>query len=135
MTRFAIDISNFVDRTKEKLDLVVRKVTLEVFTGVIMRTPVETGRARGNWATAAAVIPSGFDPEKKDKGGAATVAAMTQIVGTMVAGDIMNLANSVPYILRLEEGHSGQAPAGMVVTTLKEHPAVVSRAARQARNS
>jgi hypothetical protein len=51
----------------------------------------------------------------------------------MTAGKIIFLTNTLPYILRLEEGYSKQAPIGMVYTTLREFPQVVESAAGSVR--
>jgi hypothetical protein len=43
------------------------------------------------------------------------------------AGDTIYLTNNLPYIRRLEEGYSQQAPAGMVALTVQEFAQVVNQ--------
>ena len=43
------DIENLSDRTIRKLNKIVKVAAMELFKSVIMMTPVDTGRARGNW--------------------------------------------------------------------------------------
>jgi hypothetical protein len=48
---FELDIQRFVDKANGNINLVVRKVALDLFTRVIMKSPVDTGRfgAIGRW--------------------------------------------------------------------------------------
>ena len=49
---FAIDIAKFINKTNVNLDLVIRKIIFEVFKRIVLRTPCDTGRARGGWQVA-----------------------------------------------------------------------------------
>ena len=42
---FNADLQRFADKTGVKLDLVVRKVALDIYEKVTVKTPVDTGRA------------------------------------------------------------------------------------------
>ena len=42
-------------------------------------------------------------------------------------GDTIYLANNLPYIRKLEEGSSQQAPAGMVALSVQEFSAIVDK--------
>lgn len=101
------------------MDLVIRKVALELFQRVILRSPVDSGRFRGNWQVAIGNIPAGT-LELEDKTGTATVNKIQAATLGLKAGQIIYLANNLPYAQRLEDGHSGQAPAGMVALTAQE---------------
>lgn len=127
---FALDVAKWVEKAKGRQDIVVRKVCLEIFRRVIMRTPVKTGRARGNWQCAIGDVPAGTI-ELNDADGSATVSAVDAVVANVKAGDVIYLVNNVPYILKLENGSSKQAPAGMVGMTLTEFGAVVEEAAKE----
>ena len=48
---FASDVAKFAKLTNSSLDETGRAITLELFGSVIKDTPVDTGRARGNWQT------------------------------------------------------------------------------------
>ena len=134
MGTFALDISKWIEKAKGRETIVVRKVALDIFRRVILRTPVDTGRARGNWQCAIEDIPTAalatVDPD-----GGATVASAADIVQSMKAGDRIFLVNNVVYILSLEDGHSKQAPAGMVGITLTEFGAVVDQAVDEAKSA
>lgn len=103
-----------------------RKVALELFKRVIYKTPVDTGRARSNWQVTIGTTASGT-VEIDDKSGAATMGKAVADSRGFKAGDTIYLTNNLPYIRRLEEGWSRQAPAGMVALTVQEFAAVVNQ--------
>lgn len=115
---FAVDIDKFIDElVPEQILLLTRGVSLQVLTGVIEMTPVDTGRARGNWITSvAAPISSPID--RLDKSGDATKAAGSDVIGSMSVPEIVYVQNNLPYIEYLEGGSSTQAPLGMVAVTV-----------------
>lgn len=130
---FELQIQRFVDKANGNIDLVVRKVSLDLFKRVIMKSPVKTGRFKGNWQAAIGSMPPG-KLETTDKGGAATIARVAAEALKMSAGLVIYLVNNLPYSRRLEYGHSKQAPAGMVRLSVQEYGAVVTNAANEVRN-
>ena len=128
---FKLDIAKWVEKAGDRADLVVRKVALDMFTKVVLKTPVDTGRARGHWSAGVNNVPAGLTG-RLDKSGAGAIAGITATVTTARAGDRIYLANNLPYIVRLEYGHSKQAPAGMVRTTIDEFQSAINRAASEA---
>jgi hypothetical protein len=126
-SRFTAQIAAFVEKAQGNIDLVVRKVALEMFTRVILKSPTDTGRFRGNWQVAIGSIPSGT-LALDDKAGTATIAKVQAEVLKLEAGQVIYLTNSLPYATRLEYGWSNQAPNGMVRLTIMEWNQVVSGA-------
>lgn len=116
---FGDQIAAFSEKTEEKISVAVRKISLELFSRVILKTPVDTGRARANWQVAIGGAPDGT-LELEDKSGTATISAATATASGLRAGDVIFLVNNLPYIQRLEDGYSGQAPAGMVGLSIQE---------------
>lgn len=127
---FEIDIARFVAKAKGNIDLVIRKIALDMFTRVILKSPVDTGRFRGNWQVAIESIPSGT-LALDDKTGTATISKVTAVTLGLRAGQTITLVNNLAYARALEYGHSKQAPAGMVRLTLTEFGAVVTKAANE----
>lgn len=125
---FELDIARFVEKAKGNVDLVVRKVALDLFKRVIMKSPVDTGRFRGNWQVAIGSIPAGT-LQIDDKAGTATIAKVTAATMRLQAGQVITLVNNLVYARALEYGHSKQAPNGMVRLTVTEYGAIVNRAA------
>lgn len=110
---FTRDLKRFSDRSIDEADHVKRAVALELFSGVIRDTPVDTGRARGNWQTnTGAPIKSIL--ERDDESGEAARKDAERVVGQSSLKDTLYLSNNLPYIEPLENGSSTQAPEGMV---------------------
>ncbi len=116
-------------RTKGKinrkdLDSAFRLISLGIYKDVIIGTPVDTGRARGNWQLALSRVPSGTS-NKKDKavqGSMSGPASSTVREGEMKMkahkiGSSVFIANNLAYIGELEEGQSKQN-AGFVQNAL-----------------
>lgn len=103
-------------------DAIVRKVAMAVDRVVVTTTPVDTGRARANWQAAIGAAPGGeVGAYPAGKGGATGAAAAAQamaqangVIAGYKGGDVIHLTNNLPYIGRLNEGSSDQAPAGFV---------------------
>lgn len=128
-TKFAINVRKWAEVAELSLEQTVRAATLEVFGSVIRKSPVDTGRFKGNWQ----IDQRGFDYEKFDPSGEKTLSLITTKVSQSEVGGIVSLINSLPYAERLEFGYSGQAPQGMVRLTAMEFEAAAKTAAAKAR--
>lgn len=124
---FAKDFERFAKLTNASLDETGRAIALELFSGVIKDTPVDTGRARGNWQASIGVpetgqiaggdesktetpAPNGDGPKTAE-----AIRAVDGIIDKFGMGRVIYLSNNLPYIYRLEfMKWSDQAPAGMV---------------------
>lgn len=127
---FADDVSAFVRKTEAKIETAIRKIAIDVFTEVVLMTPVDTGRARGNWQVAIGSIPSGT-LELDDKDGTATIAKVQADALGLKAGQSIYLVNNLEYITALEFGHSKQAPSGMVRLTVQRWVPIVEKVGRE----
>lgn len=110
---FAIDLKRFGDVTRKEAETIFQKIAIDLDTRVVLGTPVDEGRARGNWFPSLNT-PSSEVSDKVDPSGSLAIAAATSTAASSKLGDIIWLTNNLPYILPLENGHSGQAPEGMV---------------------
>lgn len=115
---FAIDLRKFGKVTRDQASIIFRKIALELDQRVVLGTPVDTGRARGNWFPSINVPATGTTTDT-DPSGAKALAAINAVVGSAELGDTVWLTNNLPYILPLENGHSQQAPQGMVDINLE----------------
>ena len=141
MSTFKLDISKFIDKTSKTADAEVRKICLDLLTGIVLKTPVDTGRARANWFTSIGSPSNETTNFTADAGRGITApnqsaASITAISrgGADIAkatGNILWITNNLPYIYRLEfgtynagpktaGGFSRQAPAGMVRVTVND---------------
>jgi hypothetical protein len=125
---FTLDIQRFVDKAKGNIDLVVRRVSLDVFRRVILKSPVDTGRFKGNWQVGIGSYPT-TTLNVLDKTGQVAINKAAGAAATLQAGQTIYLVNNLPYAIGLEFGKSKQAPAGMVRLTIAEFGGIVNRAA------
>lgn len=116
---FAQQVRAFTEDAKEKTALAVKRIALEMFERVILRSPVDTGRFRGNWQVGIGNIPAGT-LRLDDKSGRATISKAQAAALRLEPGQTITLVNNLPYGPRLENGWSKQAPAGMVALTVQD---------------
>lgn len=145
-TGFSLDISKWIEKAGGNMDAVVRKIAFDIGARIIMRTPVDKGRARGNWVLGVGHPVINPDTSKCDRyrtkanpRGAGNSSAKADLLVGLDAykpgkDQSIFITNSVPYIGRLEYGWSKQAPTGMVRVTLAEFGAVAQGAVRDAQN-
>lgn len=58
-TSFGRQLRSWSELTGESMDDVARGFTFEISREIINRTPVDTGRLRGNWQATINTVPSG----------------------------------------------------------------------------
>jgi len=93
----------------------IKQLVIESTAEVVKRTPIDTGWARANW------IPSIGQSIAETTGQQEAVTTSRQEAGiaevltsyTLNRGNLF-ITNNVPYINKLNEGTSTQAPAGFV---------------------
>lgn len=101
-------------------DRLVRRCALATDAAVVIATPVDTGRARANWQVELGQAASGVigDPGNKkeafDKSGQGAVSEGRKVIAGYKSGTSVNITNNLPYIERLNDGWSAQAPSGFV---------------------
>lgn len=119
MSTFTLDVSNFVDKASKTADAEVRKICLDLVTGIVLKTPVDTGRARANWFTSVG-SPRADTTVSTEPSGSSTISSALGPI-SKATGNVLWITNNLPYIYRLEfEGWSKQAPAGMVRITIND---------------
>ena len=116
---FAEQLAAFAEKTKLGMDVVVRKVAIDITSSLIMRAPVKTGRFRANWLLGIGSVDTSTS-ETLDPSGTATLGQIFEQIATAKAGGVIYITNSLPYAIPLENGHSKQAPYGFVRITAVE---------------
>lgn len=108
-------------KVEDRLQKAVRLTALQAFRNVVQATPVDTGMAKLSWnidinvidvkvAAAPAQAPdASFDGSEK----------ALQAVASFKLDDIIYISNNLPYIRRLNDGHSKQAPSGFIDTEIE----------------
>ena len=108
LRQFRVDLRKFAKSLDIKIETVMRRTSLGVFTGVVKRTPVDKGTARASWQLSVNTVSD----DVYDIGGAklssagATAVAKKQLAGLkdIKAYDMVVISNNVPYIEKLEYG-------------------------------
>jgi len=90
----------------------------------------EGGHFRANWQLGIGSLPTG-EVEGVDPSGAATKAKAEAAIPAKAAGHVYYFGNNLPYAIPLEEGHSTQAPYGMVGLTAVRFTEFAEKAAAE----
>lgn len=140
MARTLTDLANEMDALAAKIGGASSSVAVDtamtILSDLVQVTPVDTGAALSNWqvtldSPATDVIPA-YSPAKRGKmvkgvwvhaadpiatshaNIAPTLAAARTILFTKRPGQVIYITNNLPYIQRLNDGSSEQAPGGYV---------------------
>lgn len=107
---------------------IIRAAALAMDTSVVVTTPVDTGRARGNYVTSIGV-PSGEVFDVSGAGAATTSLSQGRSVISRwkLAMPAIFITNNLPYIMKLDTGSSAQAPNGMSRAALAVGQLVVKK--------
>jgi hypothetical protein len=133
---FVLDLSKFTDKAVGNTEKVFRASSISLFRNVIRRTPVRSGRLKGNWQVdinqpaTGEVDSSDQSPINTLDGGS----ARKVVAGVMPAklDDSIFLVNNLPYARIIENGnYSDQAPSGMVGVSIAEFQREVDKQARK----
>lgn len=126
------DLPSFSKRIGRRADQVaagVNAVKIQaagaVLRDLVTATPVDTGRARGNWQVGLG------SPVRDARGVVALGAAISQGLGKAARakeGQDIYVSNNVEYIQALNDGWSAQAPAGFVEATITRVLALIRSA-------
>lgn len=108
------DVEAIIAEVEAAASRVVKAIAINVTAELVERTPVDTGWASANW------VPSVGAPSDVVAGSpdAVTTTAREDGLAAVARYRLEDgpafVSNNVPYIGRLNEGHSAQAPAGFV---------------------
>lgn len=132
MGTFSLKINEYVESSLQEIEETHGSIILELFTGVILDSPVLEGRLRGNWIMTEQSPAGGnvesvgttYESESKNKEegvrGKLTAAKFNEVANHINKLDLRKdfkvyLTNNLPYAYRIEyDGWSGKAPEGMV---------------------
>ncbi len=131
LREFLIQIRDHQSGIPRLVQDVHRKLTLEGLRRITMRTPVETGHAKINWQIGVGEMPQGVKGKrvrrKKGEPRADSNAAFAKVmaeegpkVEQIPPFGVSFVTNNVEYIGDLEDGHSRQAPQGMMALSFAE---------------
>lgn len=88
---------------------------------LVYETPVDTSKALSNWGLSIKSVGAyrdayvaGAGGSTRDPSAEAAIAAAEAVLKRVRPGQVLTLFNSAPYIQRLNDGYSKQAPAGFI---------------------
>lgn len=113
IAEFTDELRLEIRRTVDDVVKAKKLIALEALRRIIQKTPVDTGRARGNWQVSLELLAEENWSKDPLSEGAAYLSKLRDF-------EILYIFNNVEYVIYLEEGHSSQAPQGMVAITLQE---------------
>lgn len=128
--KFQLDLSRFAETAGDRAEIAIRKIALDLFTAIVRRTPVDTGRARSSWTLGIDKAITTVAPKSKAKTGAGTATkralAHTAKLSKYRIGQSIFIVNNLEYIVFLEDGTSDQAPFGMVKVAIADIQTAIS---------
>jgi hypothetical protein len=142
MADFMSVIEGWQADTEERVDSILQKTTIMIGESLVMLTPVDTGRLRGNWQLTIDRT-SNNSLIRYDQDGQSTINDIATDAKTFTAGQMAYIQNHVLYGNDIEwglyngptakvtdEGFSRQAPQGIVRITEMEFLRIVNDAVR-----
>ena len=140
MAKWTMDISKLAEKRKVEIQKVRKNYAFALYSSIVRKTPVDTGRARANWNISVGKedATTTEDTRRSPK----PISQMPEPKGD----ESIFISNNLPYITTLEyggypnppkkdggktiNGYSRQAPNGMVGVTLANNEAIFEAAVR-----
>lgn len=129
---FTLDVKAFCEKAKKNPEIVMRQVSMKLFSAIIKSSPVDTGRFHGNWQTTGVTPATGLIAGVDPTGNKAVNSAATYITNSP-NWDVFTLTNNLPYAQRLEYGWSKQAPVGFVRVNIARFNSLLAEEAAKVR--
>lgn len=126
--QFRAQVRKFRKRIRENSERAWRGFAFNVAREIVMRSPVDLGRFRGNWNVQFDTSPQ--TSEGLDRDGGPTLQRIASQLAGYKSGKRFWLLNHLPYSIPLEYGHSRQAPQGMVRLTVQRARPLMREAVR-----
>ncbi|MNE17392.1 hypothetical protein D3C76_888470 [compost metagenome] len=104
--------SLFTGLVEEALTQRVRVIALAMLNEIVMRSPVDTGRFRGNNIVSVGA-PVYTSSANVDPTGSETIQQCVRVTTGLEPYTQVFIQNNLIYAVPLEDGHSQQAPAGI----------------------
>ncbi len=112
MAGWSIPPTAFITQVEGDMTKQLRIIAMALLGEIILRSPVDTGRFRGN-TTVTINSPVFAAMETYDKTGGATLAKGAAALKGLKPFSLIYIQNNLPYAEKLENGHSKQAPSGV----------------------
>ena len=144
MAQWSLDLREYAKKKGVEIKDVQKSYAFAVYASVVKKTPVDTGRARGNWNISVGSPDTSTSESKVPKYNS------SDSIPEPRGDESIFISNNLPYITTLEyggfpnppkkdggktvNGFSKQAPAGMVGVTLANNERIFDAAVRAVRS-
>lgn len=112
---FRLQIDKEMQDLHDRVVELTRIIALDAYSSVKEKTPIDTGFARNSW-----FVDLGDGAFRSSNGGSDTTQQDVDRIKGSRPFQAITIANGAEYIGALEDGHSRQAPSGMVAVTISE---------------
>jgi len=109
---FTAAVNKAIDQfTAKDAKVFLNKISIEAFTRLVYRSPVDTSRFRSSWRVGVNSRPSGEtgDVDHIIPPDVPINTALPELLSSKI-GDVVYMVDNVPYAEELEHGKSSQAP-------------------------
>ena len=159
MAKWTMDLNKYCKDKEVEFKKVRKNYAFALYTSIVKKTPVDTGRARGNWNISVGKPDDFVDEDIKKSQVSAKMKKNQSELDKANGDETIYIANNLPYIttleyggfpspvkkgtkvskkgekparyeLRSENGYSKQAPEGMVGVTLANNKNIFDSAVR-----
>lgn len=127
-----------IEKNNEKI---IREAGTELFSKIVDRTPVgdesrwkspaskdyRPGKLKANWLASLGSPSSVRRDDLRDTSGGSTKSAIKSVLAGWKSNLTAYLSNNQPYVDRVENGWSSQAPSGMVKRTVAGWKQILDR--------
>lgn len=129
---FSSQLKQWANKKNLSMHKAIAMTAIRLGTNIIERTPIDTGRAKGNWLPA---YGSADTDTSESRTASEAIAALSVkfTVAEVGRNSSIFITNSLPYVNRLEYGYSKQAPNGMVRLSVAEFREILTREANNAK--
>lgn len=126
MGKGLLDLAESLERKAKSIDEAASKLAVDTALTIVAdlayKTPVDTSQALSNWiVTVGSPSSEKIKPHYPGEGGstqkasaAETINKAREVLKSKKPGQVIFITNNLPYIRRLNDGYSKQAPAGFV---------------------
>lgn len=99
-------------KAEKEIAKFIAEAAIDVVSSVAQQTPIKSGQAQANWLTAIGKQFSYYIANAEDNSGwYDSVEWARNALKTVKYNDVIHITNNVPYIVKLNQGTSAQAPA------------------------
>lgn len=121
-----LDLAKSLEDKAAEIEKAASKAAIDAALAIVgnlaYATPVDTSKALSNWqvtldnpaTTYIGPHSPGFNGSTYRASAAETIARAKAVLTAKKPGQPIYITNNAPYIVRLNDGYSGQAPAGFV---------------------